>query len=249
MSNLLLASQFNRVSIPIGPFINSSIIYQIICHVQGLSTDQVIVIAPFNEDYKNSDKYMFVGYSQRLRRIEHLTLEQVFTSFDLLMEKLADSSDDTQPLTAIEIQEAKERLQQINSKIAVGSDVHFELTDKISVLLNNSGDEHKSELWSLKIDFSSLVFEPLVFEFVGYKGSDDKINIFMEMGNTENFKKMHLLDDVKIYIDYGDGFNLEYSGICTNMFLIDKAVVKFNIESMVYDLKKSKNEPVSRKKS
>ena len=220
MSELLqLAAKLNSVTVPVQGFEKSFVLFQIVSfNEEKGKTVTALIIRPENK-IEDSGSILIVGYSQNDKKVIPLNSKQIIFVLEQL-QKYPEEDLIKCKLNFEEINEAKSYLGKFNlfdyNEILI-----LELTKNIGALYSKNAENEY--IWNFELEFNGgLSIKPISFDFIGTQGSNDIIDFTF---NTEhigfdNLKFIHLLDDIKIYIDAtGKGKNHEYTGVCTKVNL------------------------------
>lgn len=239
MTELLqLAIKSNRVSIPVEGYERSIILFQIVV----LSEDDGMLTALIlTKDTKEKDRkdILIAGYSALSEKITTLNNKQIIQVLDELKKYSVEDLSKT-GLSIEDIEKAKVNLINFNMTDTKEPICLF-LSEHISAFYNKTAQDYK--VWDIDIFFNDkLLIKPESFSFISTYGSNDVLSFTFNFNKIDlsELRSLHLLDDIKIFIDAGMGRHQEYSAVCSKINIInDKVIV--NLEPAgLYIMKKSK---------
>ncbi|QXE18700.1 HEPN domain-containing protein [Clostridium sp. 001] len=233
-----LASICQAVTLPFDDFVTSVIAYQIIVHNSLKNDYTAVIIKPLN---KESNKYLLAGYSYIDKQIRPINNEQACNILSTL-NKYDNKDLEKEGLTATDIQYAQDILKDKKGKSIPEGNVLCKVTEKIFVLMNH-GDMQQCTL-NIEIGFQDNIrIKPDKFSFIGSKGSNDYIEFYISKRfiDYNSFKYIHLLDELKVYANVGDGFEHKYAGEITTIKMKDSMIVIEMTCGRIYKMKKSKS--------
>lgn len=225
-----LASTTNRVSFPFRNFKNSYVYFQILM-VEKEKFNQVILLKSENT---SDHSFILMGYSTQDSTLKPITYNTALKALKLIKRRLNSIFTD-KDIDANTIDKGISVLQQSfnnheePSVIQIGPNL-FTFT------------YHEENIKKIRIDLlfkDSLILEPITFNFVGYKGSEDYIETTFEDIDEEKVKYLHLLNDVKITI-YSDEEIYYYTGLIYEVNPLHKNAINILMSSFTYNLMKSK---------
>ena len=178
---------------------------------------------------------LLIASSPTEKKLMPLSVQQVERVLDMLSDVETAKEALGGILNESALQEARTTLQDI--QILVGPVVN--LTEKLSVVL--AWNAASTSQWKLQVVISDISMIPMSLEFVGFEGSNDNIKVSFNIEGIpqDDIRLLRLLDDVLLYIDLGNGKELEYTGVCIKLAVHDDLLVMI-IKSSAHHLSNSR---------
>lgn len=236
------AAKHSYVETPFAGFELCVVFCQLVHHTAELSTEQMIILMPCThtgEPVSNSP-ILLIASSPNKDTLIPLSVQQAELAIDILSDAITNNNGMEGILDISSLEEARTSLQSIQKP--AGTIVN--LTEKLSVVLTQNAVQ--STPWDMQILLSGILMIPMSFEFIGFRGSNDNIKVNINLVDIphDDVKSLRLLDDVLFYVDFGNGRDHEYSGVCTKLEVFEGLLV-MTIESFAYDLSKTQIGAVS----
>lgn len=236
-----LAAKKIPVSLPIGGFKTGFILFQIITYEHNGVAEQMFIITPQMNTDANERKYILVGASMREAHIHPLDLEQVERGLILTGERLLNTTTNDPGIEFDDIAKAIACYRTIPVNTLCDGNIIIPLSGKISALINKVKSD--PEYLDVIVNFGGILVKPKLIEFVGYTSGDDLLRISINKNDLDkNSAMIHLLDDVKIFVDRGTGLQLEYAGDCIKFTVVNN---EFIFEISRYHMYNMKNSPLN----
>jgi len=233
-----LAAKKVSASLPVNDFDRAYILFQIIIYECSGITEQIFMLTPHISANINHRKYILVGASVRNAKIQPLHPSQIERGLHLIGERLKKGTLNDSGIQLNDIMETVAQYRSIDVDTLPDGNIALPLSRKISVLMNKVKPE--PEYLDFLVNLGDIQARPKSIEFVGYTSGDDLLRVRVNSDEiNKNPARVHLLDDVRLDVDKGAGFNLEYNGEIIEFSVVDSNYVFEINRHYMFDMKNS----------
>ncbi|WP_285767524.1 HEPN domain-containing protein [Peribacillus sp. SI8-4] len=228
------AAKHIPINLPFEPFKNSVVCYEIIMY-----QDEEMIKAFLLKSKKSEvPAYLLIGVSTITGDLFGINKYTAIQVLNQILNRLTTYKNQNEKISVDDINVAIKLLEQISDEILENGDNLIKLGNHFYGLIDINEDEKTSLKMQIQVSEEDFI-TPLRFNFVGYSGSDDYGEIVLKDVFEMNLKTFHLINEIPIYVDYGEGMQKYYLALIISVRKENNSTVTLNFNTNVYNLKKS----------
>lgn len=232
-----LAANKTKINLPFNQFGDSMVYYEIIMYQDEEMREAFLL----KSNESGSPLFALTGVSTNEGKLFGINKSTALQMLIQILNRITeyDIENPENEISVDDVKAAIKTLEKLPDEQLGSGDTFIQLIGHLYVLIDK--DENKKTSVTIEIQVSEDNFiKPEKLNFVGYYGSDDYGQIILTDIFEKDLKNFHLIDNITVYVDYGEGRQQQYVGLVLSVRKESDSTVLLKFNTDVHSLKNTK---------